>query len=147
MTERSRSRWIDRALKTYGILVYAFLFLPILVVVVFSFNSGRHVAELTGFYRNYDSLRWVGKRLVLRLKHEPTDAEVTALNADFGALLAEGEIERRGPLTAEREDDDQLELPRLVLRLNQFRVGELHRLIRAVNALDSAPRAANPPTA
>ena len=105
------------------------------------------VAELTGFYRNYDSLRWVGKRLVLRLKHEPTDAEVTALNADFGALLAEGEIERRGPLTAEREDDDQLELPRLVLRLNQFRVGELHRLIRAVNALDSAPREANPPAA
>lgn len=97
------------------------------------------VEELTGFYRNYDSLRWVGKRLVLRLKAEPTDAEVDALNGEFGHLLAEGRIERRGPLSVEIEDGDQVELPRLVLRLNQFRVGELHRLIRAVNALKSAP--------
>jgi uncharacterized protein (TIGR00730 family) len=109
------------------------------VVVTDSVESA--VTALTGFYRNYDSLRWVGKRLVLRLKNEPTDAEVSALNAEFGALLTEGRIERRGPLTIEREDDDRVELPRLVLRLNQFRVGELYRLIAAVNALDSAPPA------
>ena len=99
------------------------------------------VEALTGFYRNYDSLRWVGKRLVLRLKGEPTDAEVAALNAEFGPLLAEGMIERRGPLTIEREDDDRVDLPRLVLRLDQFRVGELFRLIAAINALESAPAA------
>lgn len=99
------------------------------------------VTALTGFYRNYDSLRWVGKRLVLRLKGEPTDAEVAALNAEFGPLLAEGMIERRGPLTIEREDDDRVDLPRLVLRLDQFRVGELFRLIAAINALESAPAA------
>ena len=98
------------------------------------------VDELSGFYRNYSSLRWVGKRLVLRLKAEPTDAEVEALTAAFGDLLVEGTIERRGPLRVEIEDEDQLELPRLVLRLNQFRVGELHRLIRAINALASAPK-------
>lgn len=97
------------------------------------------VDELTGFYRNYDSLRWVGKRLVLRLRAEPTDAEISALDAEFGDMLLDGGIERSGPLTVEREDDDQLELPRLVLRLNQFRVGELYRLIRAVNELGSAP--------
>ncbi|WP_194397921.1 TIGR00730 family Rossman fold protein [Microbacterium atlanticum] len=97
------------------------------------------VDELTGFYRNYDSLRWVGKRLVLRLKAEPTDAELAALNRQFRALLTDGGIERRGALTVEREDDDRVDLPRLVLRLNQFRVGELYRLIRAVNALESAP--------
>ncbi len=98
------------------------------------------VDELSGFYRNYSSLRWVGKRLVLRLKAEPTDAEVEALTAAFGDLLVEGTIERRGPLRVEIEDEDQLDLPRLVLRLNQFRVGELHRLIRAINALASAPK-------
>jgi uncharacterized protein (TIGR00730 family) len=98
------------------------------------------VEELSGFYRNYSSLRWVGKRLVLRLKAEPTDAEVEALNAAFGDLVIEGAIERRGPLRVEVEDEDQLELPRLVMRLNQFRVGELHRLIRAINGLASAPK-------
>ena len=97
------------------------------------------VDEITGFYRNYDSLRWVGKRLVLRLKAEPTDAEITALDARFGDMLLDGGIERSGPLAVEREDADRVELPRLVLRLNQFRVGELFRLIRAVNDLESAP--------
>jgi len=96
------------------------------------------VAEITGFWRNYDSLRWVGKRLVLRLRHEPTDAEVDELNERFGDLLADGRIEKTAPLRAEVEDDDRLGLPRLVLRLNQFRVGRLHRLIRALNELGSA---------
>ena len=96
-------------------------------------------AEITGFWRNYDSLRWVGGRLVLRLRAEPTDGELEALNREFEGLLAAGRIERTGPLRVEREDGDRVELPRLVMRLNQFRVGELHRLIRAVNALGSAP--------
>jgi len=96
------------------------------------------VAEITGFWRNYDSPRWVGKRLVLRLRHEPTDAEVDELNERFGDLLAEGRIEKTAPLRAEVEDGDRLALPRVVLRLNQFRVGRLHRLIRALNELGSA---------
>lgn len=96
-------------------------------------------AEITGFWRNYDSLRWAGGRLVLRLRAEPTDGELEALNREFEGLLAAGRIERTGPLRVEREDGDRVELPRLVMRLNQFRVGELHRLIRAVNALGSAP--------
>lgn len=48
-----REATIDRLLRSYGVLGFVFLFLPIVVVVVFSFNSGRHVAELTGL-----SLRW-----------------------------------------------------------------------------------------
>ncbi len=51
----NRKSWIDRVLKIYSYGVYVFLFLPIAVVVLFSFNSGRHVAELTGF-----SFQWYG---------------------------------------------------------------------------------------
>lgn len=96
------------------------------------------VAEITGFYRNYDSLRWVKGRLVLRVRTAPTDAELDELTERFADLLAEGRVETRGPLKAEIEDDDRLDLARVVLRLNQFRVGELHRLIRVLNALPSA---------
>ena len=96
-------------------------------------------AEITDFWRNYDSLRWVGKKLVIRLRAEPTDAEVDDLNERFGFLLGRGRIERSGPLRHEREDADRLELPRLVMTLDQFQVGSLHHLIRAVNALPSAP--------
>jgi len=58
VTDRGRTRWIDRALRFYGYAVYGFLFLPILVVVVFSFNSGRHVAELTGFSFQWYVTAW-----------------------------------------------------------------------------------------
>lgn len=96
------------------------------------------VAEILGFWRNYDSLRWVGDRLILRLRHEPTDAEIDELNERFGDLPLHGRIERTGPVGPERTDDDKLDLPRLSLVLNQFRVGSLHTLIRGINALPSA---------
>ena len=35
------------------------------------------------------------------------------------------------------KDGDRLDLPRIVLTLNQFKVGSLHRLIRALNDLPS----------
>lgn len=95
--------------------------------------------EITGFWRNYDSMRWVGKRLVLRLRETPTDAEIDDLNARFGDLLAKGRIERAEPSKRERDEGDRVGLPRLSLVLDQFRVGSLHRLIRAINALPSAP--------
>ena len=100
--------------------------------------------HLTGFWRNYHSLRWVGRRLVMRLRNEPTDAEVERLNETFAHLLVSGRIEKSGPLDREREDDDRLDLPRLVMVYDQFRVGDLFHLIRAVNELESAPAVARP---
>ncbi len=97
------------------------------------------VREITGFWRNYDSLRWVGDRLVLRLRNAPTDDELSRLNERFGRLASVGGIARIEPLRAERRDGDKLDLPRVMLRLDQSHVGELHELIRAVNALPSAP--------
>ena len=104
------------------------------------------VEEITGFYRNYDSLRWVGDRLVLRLLAEPTDDEVADLDARFGSLLRHGHIERTDPLPVERKDVDRPDLPRLALAFDQSHVGSLHRLIRAVNALASAPSVPSPPS-
>lgn len=95
-------------------------------------------ANITSFWRNYDSLRWVGDRLVLRLVHEPTDAEIRDLNERFGHLCAEGRIERTAALAPERADGDAVDLPRIVLHLQQRAVGSLFALIRAINELPSA---------
>ena len=103
------------------------------------------VAEITGFWRNYDSLRWVGEQLVLRLRAAPTQAEVDGLNEEFVGLLRSGRIETTAPLGAEVTDDDLLELPRLVLTPQRRAVGELHRLIRAVTELPSAPAGGDAP--
>jgi uncharacterized protein (TIGR00730 family) len=109
--------------------------------VLITDDHERAVAEILGFWRNYHSLRWVGKRLVLRLQAAPTADEVAQLNREFGDRLLEGEIEARGPLAAEVSSKDHLDLARLVMVWNPFKVGQLHRLIRAVNALHSAPAA------
>ena len=46
-------RWVDRALRTHAVLVFLFLYVPILLVVLFSFNAGERTGELRGL-----SLRW-----------------------------------------------------------------------------------------
>ncbi len=49
---------VDRSLAIFGWLVFAFLYLPILVVVVFSFSSSESVGRWGGF-----SLRWYEQML------------------------------------------------------------------------------------
>lgn len=98
------------------------------------------VAEVTGFWRNYDSLRWFDAELVLRLKAAPSDAELAHLNAHFSGLCETGRIERAEARPEERGEEDRPELPRLVLTPRRRAVGELHRLIRALNELPSAPQ-------
>jgi uncharacterized protein (TIGR00730 family) len=102
-------------------------------------NVDEAVAEIRGFWRNYESIRWVGPRLVVRLRGEPTDAEVAELNAEFRDLLVDGAIERTEPLRAEVSDNDKLHLPRLVLRFNVRKGARFRDMIRALNGFDTAP--------
>jgi len=45
---RHRRDLVDVALRVWGVLVYAFLFLPILVIVAYSFNNGRAMLVWSG---------------------------------------------------------------------------------------------------
>lgn len=94
--------------------------------------------EIERFWRSYHSIRWAGDRLVMRLRHEPTEAEVAQLNDSFSDLLVSGLIERSGPLPPEVSDRDNLELPRLVMRFDARKAGRVRALIDAVNDLESA---------
>jgi ABC-type spermidine/putrescine transport system permease subunit II len=49
---------LARLLGGYSAIVYLFLFMPIVVVVVYAFNSGTNVAEFAGF-----STKWFGRAL------------------------------------------------------------------------------------
>lgn len=46
---RRRRDWLNSALRSYAVLVYIFLFTPILVVVIYSFNRGRFLLTWDGF--------------------------------------------------------------------------------------------------
>jgi uncharacterized protein (TIGR00730 family) len=98
------------------------------------------VQEIETFWHSYHSIRWVGDRLVLRLRYAPTEGEVAELDRTFRDVLVGGHIEATGPLPAEVADRDHLDLPRLVLQLDPRQAGRLRKLIDAVNRLPSAHR-------
>jgi spermidine/putrescine transport system permease protein len=51
-------RWIDRLFSAHAIALYLFLYVPISLVVIFSFNAGDRTGELRGL-----SLRWYERAL------------------------------------------------------------------------------------
>jgi hypothetical protein len=92
-------------------------------------------AEVLGYYRNYQSCRWVGDLLVLRMLVAPDKATLAELNRNFADIVAGGVMRMSKPLPPERSDNDRLELPRLVFRMDKMHYGRLRQLIDALNAI------------
>ena len=102
------------------------------------------VGEITRFYRNYHSSRYVGERLVLRVQEAPNADALAALTREFAPLLVRGAIEASPALP--EEQGEAKDLPRLVLHFDRKSTGLLRRLIDRVNEItpsaESAARAA-----
>ncbi len=90
---------------------------------------------LCSFYSCYHSLRFVGRRLVLRLRSAVSDAALAELNREFADLVVSGSIERVEATDVERRDGDHVDLHRLALRFNDRSFGRLVQLIHRINAL------------
>ena len=71
----------ERATRVFTALVFAFLFLPIVIVVIYSFNAGRHVTELTGFSTQWYASAWSDRFLMNALRNSLTIAAITAVLA------------------------------------------------------------------
>src|SRR5258706_11872704 len=97
-------------------------------------DADKAVAEIVRFYSTYDSIRFVGTTLVIRLHRTPSDAELVDLNQRFGHLCT-GAIRLTEPLTDEVADGDRLELPRP--RLDGFVYDQAGRRM-LINALIEA---------
>jgi hypothetical protein len=93
------------------------------------------VDEIVGFYANYHSQRFVKGRLVLRVQHAPSPAELAALNRDFADIVARGEIEVIDATPDEIADDDHVDLVRLAFRFNRHGWSRLRMLIDRLNLL------------
>jgi len=94
-------------------------------------------AEITGFYANYDSIRYVGDQAVIRLNHTPTDAHLDDLNERFGYVVSTGRIDRVEPFPEERRNDDRIGLPRIGFTFAQHRYGDLRAMINVLNSYAS----------
>ncbi len=92
--------------------------------------------EITRFYRNYQSQRYVGDLLVLRLLRAPTASQLEALRREFADLLKAGAtFEVIQPLPAEVADEDMLHLSRLAFRFSRRSYGRLRKFVDVLNEL------------
>ncbi len=101
--------------------------------------------EIIGFYRNYHSRRFVGGKLIMRLRATPTDDEVAALGEEFVDLCTTGTISKTEPLPSEIKENDELDKARIIFDFDRMHHGRLRQLINTLNALDSAPSEETPP--
>jgi uncharacterized protein (TIGR00730 family) len=90
-------------------------------------------SEIQGFYRNYHSIRYIGKHLIMRLNDEPSAQLVDSLNSKFGHLCRSGGFEIVQAHGAERAENDFIEKHRLRFDPNRSDAGGLRELINFLN--------------
>lgn len=93
------------------------------------------VEYICSFYSCYHSIRFVGRRLVIRLRSPLSDAALQTINEEFADIVAKGTIERIEPTESERRDDDHLHLPRLAFKFDNRSFARFITLIHRLNEL------------
>jgi uncharacterized protein (TIGR00730 family) len=102
-------------------------------------DVGEAADEILRFYANYQSMRYVGDTLVIRLRAAPTDGELEELSLRFSDICVRGGLSAlAGPLSAERRAEDHPELPRVALHFDLMSYARLRALVDELNALPSA---------
>ncbi len=97
------------------------------------------VEQILRFYANFDSIRYIGEQLVVRLQHAPTEAQLELLNDRFGHLCRTGDIVRVAPDQREIAEHDVADLPRIGLRFTRHGYGDLRAMIDLINSFVPDP--------
>lgn len=88
------------------------------------------IKEITGFYRNYHSMRFVREELVIRVRRALPTKALEKLSVQYRDICTRGSIALADPLP---EEHDHLAFPRLVLHFNRLNWGRLRLLINDIN--------------
>jgi uncharacterized protein (TIGR00730 family) len=91
------------------------------------------VDEICSFYARYHSMRFVGRRLVLRLTSPVDDDELVDLNREFADIINGTPIERAEASAGEIDDDDVPDLPRVAFGFDRRSFARLRHLVDRLN--------------
>ena len=92
------------------------------------------VDEIVKFYANYDSARFVGNRLILRMQRAPDEVMLERLHSEFSDLLTHGRFEVIEPTPAEIRDNDAVDLKRLAF-YPEHSYGRIRQVIDLINEI------------
>src|SRR5438067_79612 len=87
------------------------------------------VDEIVQFYKNYHSVRWVGRELVLRICRRLPDKAMVEINKKLADIVREGKIVQGNALAQEQNEPEIAHLPRLILRPHRRDFGRFRELI------------------
>lgn len=95
------------------------------------------VDAICGFYKRYHSMRFVGKRLILRLNEPLGPSLVERLNDEHSGIVVSGAIEPIAATDSEIDDDDHVDLPRIAFHFDRASYGALRSMIDMINTADN----------
>jgi uncharacterized protein (TIGR00730 family) len=110
-----------------------------LAVFLHTMDERAAAEHIWHFYANYHSQRYAGGKLVLRLREAPDDELLRRLNEEFADIVLDGSIERVGPIPAEIDDSDALDLDRIAFVFDRRHFGRLRMLVDRLNDAVVAP--------
>jgi uncharacterized protein (TIGR00730 family) len=96
-------------------------------------NVDAVMAEISTFYHNFHSYRFVKQDLVIRLNYPPSRGLIKELNEKFSDILTTGSIKQTEPLPDELDDPATLHLHRLVVPFNREAFARLRQMIDVIN--------------
>ena len=101
-------------------------------------NVREAVQDILHFYSVYQSSRWVGEQLVIRIGRKISNSALVALNREFSDIVRTGEIIQCSALRQEKNEPEIWDLPRLVLRPHRRSFGRFRQLVDAINSTEGS---------
>jgi spermidine/putrescine transport system permease protein len=87
--KRRRGRWLNRLLSLHGVLGYVFLYAPIVILVIFSFNASRFASDWRGFTLHWYARLFGNEAIAAALKNSLIAAlSSTLISTVFGTMVA-----------------------------------------------------------
>ncbi len=93
------------------------------------------VAEIVAFYKVFHSMRFLRKRVVMRLNAVVENAVLDTLSDEFADILHGKPIRPCSAYKEEADEPDLLALPRVLLHFDGYGYGRLRQLIDRLNRL------------
>lgn len=96
-------------------------------------NIDQAIEEIENFYSVYHSIRFVKEKTVLRLTKAVPEKIIQTLNEKYKDILIDGKITTGPPLEDEVQNNEHVDLPRLIMLFDRKSFGRLIELIHFLN--------------
>jgi len=93
------------------------------------------VKYISFFYSTYNSIRFVGEKLIVRLEKELLDVQLKDLSEKYADIISCGVIRKTLPLAEETDQPELISKPRISFVYNRKSAGRLNQMILDINRM------------